>query len=387
MGAYSSWAVFALTHHALVQFSAYLSGYRGWFPLYALLGDDLVIADDRVASRYKRVCKHLGMGIGIAKSMVNDNLSCEFAKKVFVSGKDCAAFPWKLWSVSQTSLSAAVAALQRVSGMGLSLTAAQAALAFGAGMKATARVGAKWKNIPSRLRSFLVVASHPSARTVLSRQTWIDWLAVEGPMLPSVLGPEFMVWFNAWVQPLATEFLDPVEDRVDALASRLFFGEQPTGLAAKGLQPTRPELPTVTDRFLESKVNKRIVAFNDSLEKARASLKHLQRLDIKLLAYQASAIFNQVVGVIEDRASAIAEFGARLGVTEVSDSAVKQPMSGIYSLWERWRARAFKSGAAVGTSPRESQGPRPSAAPPLDTRLPSELEEDDDEGDGGSDLF
>jgi hypothetical protein len=92
-----------------------------------------------------------------------------------------------------------------------------------------------------------------------------------------------------------------------------------------------------------------------ALLEARASLKHLQRLDIKLLAYQASAIFNQVVGA--------------------------------YSLWERWRARAFKSGAAVGTSPRESQGPRPSAAPPLDTRLPSELEEDDDESDGGSDLF
>jgi hypothetical protein len=99
-------------------------------------------------------------------------------------------------------LSRGISALQRVSSMGLSLTAAQVALAFGAGMRTVARVGAQWKNIPSRLRAFLVIASHPSA--------------------------------------------------------------------------------------LE--------------EKARASLKHLQRLDIKLLAVQASAIFKQVVGVVEDRA-------------------------------------------------------------------------------------
>jgi hypothetical protein len=77
-----------------VQFAAYLSGHKGWFKLYALLGDDIVIADVAVANRYKRLCKWLGMGIGISKSMVNDNLSCEFAKKVFVQGKDCAAFPW-----------------------------------------------------------------------------------------------------------------------------------------------------------------------------------------------------------------------------------------------------------------------------------------------------
>jgi hypothetical protein len=374
MGAYSSWAVFALTHHALVQFAAYLAGRKGWFELYALLGDDIVIADDAVANKYKRICKWLGMGIGISKSMVNDNSSCEFAKKVFVQGKDCAAFPWKLWSVSQSSLSAAVAALQRVSHMGLSLTAAQVALAFGAGMRTVARVGAKWENIPSRLRAFLVIASHPSASTVLSRPTWIDWIATKGPMLPVLYGPDAMTWFNNWAQPLVTEVLDPLEKRVDELVSRLFFGEEASGLSVHAPKSSSG-LPTPVERFLESEVNSKIVAFQDSMEKARASLKHLQRLDIKLLAVQASAIFKQVVGVIEDRASAIAEFGARLGVTEISDNAVKQPMSAIYSLWERWRVRALRAGAVVGTGPRVSQGPRPSAAKPVDTRLPSEREE------------
>lgn len=378
MGAYSSWAVFALTHHAIVQFAAYLSGHKGWFKLYALLGDDIVIADVKVANRYKRICKWLGMGIGISKSMVNDNLSCEFAKKVFVQGKDCAAFPWKLWSVSQASLSGGLAALQRVSSMGLSLTAAQVALAFGAGMRTVARVGAQWKNIPSRLRAFLVIASHPSAQTVLSRPTWIDWLAVKGPMLPVLYGPDALTWFNSWAQPLVTEVLDPLVARVDELVSRLFFGEgEVVGLARHSPKSKYP-LPTPVERFLESKVNTSIVKFQESEEKARASLKHLQRLDIKLLVVQASAIFKQVVGVVEDRASAIAEFGSRLGVTSLSDEAVKQPMSAIYGLWERWRARALKASAEVGTGPRESQGPRPSVAPEPPIVFPSDLIDEDE---------
>jgi hypothetical protein len=376
MGAYSSWAVFALTHHAIVQFAAYLAGHKGWFKLYALLGDDIVIADVAVANRYKRVCKWLGMGIGISKSMVNDNLSCEFAKKVFVQGKDCAAFPWKLWSVSQTSLSGGIAALQRVSSMGLSLTAAQVALAFGAGMRTVARVGAQWKNIPSRLRAFLVIASHPSAQTVLARPTWIDWLATKGPMLPVLYGPDAMTWFNSWAQPLISEVLDPLAARVDELVSRLFFGEGEVKGLARHSPKSKYPLPTPVERYLESKVNTSIVKFQDSEEKARASLKHLQRLDIKLLAVQASAIFKQVVGVVEDRASAIAEFGSRLGVTELRDEAVKQPMSAIYGLWERWRSRALKASAEVGTGPRESQGPRPSVAKEPVIVFPSDLIEE-----------
>lgn len=244
-------------------------------------------------------------------------------------------------------------------------------------MRTVARVGAKWENIPSRLRAFLVIASHPSACTVLARPTWIDWLATKGPMLPVLYGPDVMTWFNSWAQPLLTEVLDPLEERVDALASRLYFGEKDSSeLIVRGPKSIH-DLPTVVERFLGSKVNNRIVAFQESCEKARASLKHLQRLDIKLLAYQSSAIFKSVVDVLEDRASAIAEFGARLNVTEVQNEAVRLPMSLIYSLWERWRARALKSSVAEGTSPRESQGPRPKAAPEIDTRLPSELEEEE----------
>lgn len=42
MGLYSSWAVFALTHHVLIGFAAYRKGIKS-FLKYAVLGDDVVI--------------------------------------------------------------------------------------------------------------------------------------------------------------------------------------------------------------------------------------------------------------------------------------------------------------------------------------------------------
>jgi hypothetical protein len=195
-------------------------------------------------------------------------------------------------------------------------------------------------------------------------------------MLGVLYGPDTMTWFNSWAQPLVTEVLDPLAARVDELVSRLFFGEGEVKGLARHSPKSKYPLPTPVERYLESKVNTSIVKFQESEEKARASLKHLQRLDIKLLAVQASAIFKQVVGVVEDRASAISEFGSRLGVTELKDEAVKQPMSAIYGLWERWRARALKARVEVGTGPRESQGPRPSVAKEPDIVFPSDLMEE-----------
>jgi hypothetical protein len=51
MGAYSSWAVFTITHHLVVQYAAYLCGHIT-FNDYILLGDDIVIKDNRVANKY-----------------------------------------------------------------------------------------------------------------------------------------------------------------------------------------------------------------------------------------------------------------------------------------------------------------------------------------------
>lgn len=79
MGAYSSWAMLALTHHIIVQCAALNIG-KPNFRAYAVLGDDIVIADDLVASEYLRLMKMLGVDINLAKSLQSKDF-CEFAKR------------------------------------------------------------------------------------------------------------------------------------------------------------------------------------------------------------------------------------------------------------------------------------------------------------------
>jgi len=89
MGAFSSWAMLALTHHAIVQYAAFrVNPAPGWFLLYAVLGDDVVIADRAVAKEYLRIMKDIGVEVGLAKSLVSKDGSLEFAKRTWIRGRD-----------------------------------------------------------------------------------------------------------------------------------------------------------------------------------------------------------------------------------------------------------------------------------------------------------
>lgn len=89
MGALSSWAMLALTHHVLVQIAAILSGTRIPFKGYGLLGDDIVIFDSNVAKYYLRIMKILGLEINLSKSVLSPSgKGLEFAKKTIFKGKD-----------------------------------------------------------------------------------------------------------------------------------------------------------------------------------------------------------------------------------------------------------------------------------------------------------
>jgi len=79
MGAYSSWAMLALSHHVIVQCAALNCGIRS-FSSYAILGDDIVIANDTVAAEYLVLMKQLGVDINLAKSL-NSLSFAEFAKR------------------------------------------------------------------------------------------------------------------------------------------------------------------------------------------------------------------------------------------------------------------------------------------------------------------
>lgn len=93
MGAYSSWAVFAFTHHLVVQYAASLAGHVPWeFSRYALLGDDIVIYDPAVAIKYKEIMSILGVGISDPKTH-QGNILNEFAKRVFINGVEVTPLP------------------------------------------------------------------------------------------------------------------------------------------------------------------------------------------------------------------------------------------------------------------------------------------------------
>jgi hypothetical protein len=79
MGTYSSWSVFTLTHHLVVYYCAQLCGYKN-FDQYIILGDDIVIKNDKVAKKYIEIIKGLGVELSEQKTHVSKN-TYEFAKR------------------------------------------------------------------------------------------------------------------------------------------------------------------------------------------------------------------------------------------------------------------------------------------------------------------
>jgi hypothetical protein len=59
-----------------------------WFPHYAVLGDDVVIADKVVAKTYLTVMRDLGVDINLSKSLESNVGMAEFAKRLLDSETD-----------------------------------------------------------------------------------------------------------------------------------------------------------------------------------------------------------------------------------------------------------------------------------------------------------
>lgn len=93
MGAYSSWAAFTITHHLVVHYSAYLCGIMN-FNDYILLGDDIVIKNDKVAKRYIKIMTKLGVDISSSKTHVSID-TYEFAKRWIKNGREITGIPLK----------------------------------------------------------------------------------------------------------------------------------------------------------------------------------------------------------------------------------------------------------------------------------------------------
>jgi len=107
MGAYSSWAMLALTHHFIVQVAAWkVKNSYTLFTEYQLLGDDIVICNRAVARQYLILMTQLGVGINMSKSIVSTKSSFEFAKRLGIYGVDVSPMAFKEMEAAQGSLSA-----------------------------------------------------------------------------------------------------------------------------------------------------------------------------------------------------------------------------------------------------------------------------------------
>jgi len=349
MGAYSSWAMLALTHHAIVQYAAYQCNHTEWFTKYAVLGDDIVIADDAVARAYLMLCGRLGVKVGIAKSLVASGHTLEFAKRTFFRTKDVSGLPWKLFAVSQRHLSVAVALLARLGGQGVSLGPAGTLLGLGGNWKSACTSGCSWEKISQRSKALLVTASHPNAGSPFSFPSWVHWLSSRGPSLSGVPVDATSTWFTPWATGLLTEYLSPLVEKASDIHNAFLWDPPvamgpPPSVKSGGGGPlwsadTLGEGVLYLHRLLDAKASGKLVAAEDALEKSTKSLQHLQSLNIKFMFHQASAVFTQVVNLCEDRLSAIPKPARELMFQALGPE--RPPVLRTLSTWIRWRRRAF----------------------------------------------
>lgn len=185
MGAYTSWAVFALTHHLLVQFAAYQAGHGlKWFTLYALLGDDVVIAERSVAEKYLLLLQAIGVEVGLAKSLISERGVFEFAKRTFrvtdegllvnLSGISLDALGA---CITDPSVAESILEHTRVRGPKEGLI--RIARVLGYGFRARSHVNGFLAGMNSRLLGLAILFTRPSALFGRPFSEWVRLVTIE----------------------------------------------------------------------------------------------------------------------------------------------------------------------------------------------------------------
>jgi len=98
MGAKSSWAMFTLTHHVIVQAAANMAGAAPYTD-YGMVGDDVSMCGSSVSSNYRMIMDYYGVSINMAKSIVpfaGARPAAELCKRVFIDGVEISTLPVKL---------------------------------------------------------------------------------------------------------------------------------------------------------------------------------------------------------------------------------------------------------------------------------------------------
>jgi hypothetical protein len=173
MGALSSWAMLAITHHVLVQFAAFRVGHQGWFDYYAVLGDDVVIANDKVAFSYLRIMRALGVEISLAKTLLGKDRSMEFAKRFFLRGKDVSPLSTLEFLAGTSNISSLITFVAKARRL-CEVRLADVAKALGYGFRVVGSLDGELDKLGSRARGLVLLFSQPGMPGGAANR--LDWL-------------------------------------------------------------------------------------------------------------------------------------------------------------------------------------------------------------------
>lgn len=174
MGALTSWAAFSLTHHFLVQYAAYRATKEiRFFRGYALLGDDIVIADHDVALSYQALLLEIGVEYGLAKSLISSTGGFEFAKRTFSRGKDVSALSLAAIGIAKADHTVLEQVLTRYGTFGsLFDNVKKAAKVLGYGYRTLARLSTVLES-KTRLQGLAILLSRPGSPWGLEAIQWL----------------------------------------------------------------------------------------------------------------------------------------------------------------------------------------------------------------------
>lgn len=173
MGALSSWAMLALTHHIMVRMAALRLGIRE-FSLYLVLGDDLVIADKSVANMYLAIAKEWDIEINMSKSVISNNGSLEFAKRFVYKYQDVSGISFREMSVAKYDIRGLLQLFARVK-LFRDIRISELLSFLGHGYKALSRIHTRFNKLGKGMNKALLLLSYPGM--LFSKfDSYKDWL-------------------------------------------------------------------------------------------------------------------------------------------------------------------------------------------------------------------
>lgn len=256
MGAYSSWAMLAVAHHAIVQYCASLEGLEGWFEQYAVVGDDIVIYHDAVAKRYLAVVTGLGISVSMEKSIVSETGVFEFCKRLVTPEGDASGIPVKLiYQIFRNPLDAG-SLIRHLDRRGLTLLPIAVARAVGSLTGVGGRLNKPISALPAVIRMALAMCVQPGF------PWWRGIFLI--PLLPTLSVEELEELLRTGRKPAADEL--GMYGRLETLAFRGFLDRCRPGNWTKALETVPSGVTKWLQRSMLVETGRKLRFHKDTLD-------------------------------------------------------------------------------------------------------------------------